>query len=112
MARISVCTACEMEKQGVKSRIAFPHTCGKLTMREEMEKPEKPIQHNWIEGRWKADRWVWTREDKCSLCGCVRGMVKGNVKGRVFADVSYYERSTQIFSAENMPQCWGGPGPV
>jgi hypothetical protein len=115
MTSEDTCVACILIKNCVNSNVIMPHSCGKkpgrISQRDEMEQPEKEIQHQWTEGKWKQEGRHKTREDKCVLCGCVRIWVKWWHKGEVHTEISQYERSKIVFGDQSMPACWGGRNP-
>jgi DnaJ-class molecular chaperone len=84
--------------------------CGGLGYIEKEREIE--ICHKWVIGEWvKEDgHRYYVRDDKCSLCGCGRGLVKSS-KNANDAFVAHYDRSKQIFAPDNVPLCWGGKEP-
>lgn len=62
MNRLPNCPACTAQRRGIKSRIAYPHTCGKeqrkIIEKQEIESPEKTLEK--IKQRhWNKPREVW-----------------------------------------------------
>lgn len=76
------------------------------------EERETPRSHKWVIGEWEWEGGKgghYSRSDKCSLCGCERGIVKQRKADKGI--VAHYTRSHQIFGHDHIPTCWGSDKP-